>query len=748
MAPKAKKQPNENLKQEHVLQAVIIADTFNVRFGPVTLKKPRALLPLVNVPLIDYTLEALAASQVQEVFVFCCHLGEQIREHIRNSKWQDGRSSSMTITTLLSDSCISVGDALREIDAKSLIRSDFLLITGNLVANVNLSQVVEEHKQRTQGKDKSSVMTLMFKTAQPGHRARCREDEMFLLEEGLSKRLLYFQKSQDQRKFPIPKDIMLDHEDVIVHNNLMDCHVCVCSPVVPTLFTDNFDYQTVHSFVKGILINEEIMGNKIHMSIIQDKYAARVSNLQTYDAISKDVICRWTKPLVPDMFASGHQKRIKNGRHNVYCSEGVTLLRGSTLGNNVVVGGGTFIGSGTVISQSVIGQNCQIGENVRIHNSYLFDNVVIESNCEVDMSLLCSGVRVLERVRIGKGCVLAWETVVGPDVKLADGTQLMSEPQVDEFDDLDMSFEGDDKPQSDAANSRKVEESMDTASYGAKCQAYLYKPAVESDSDEEEEIEEEESWWLYAADLRDDQLDESDDSSEEGEDDEDDDEEGAEGAGEFALDSDDDDEDGEDNVDSSLGFNPKACLLKVDADFYKELVATLARADSEKIKEENVILEINSLKHAFTVPINEVIHSLPCAFIDLARKLAESSGSTVPSVLAAFKSVASRYSPVMCNYMKDSESQLTAIAGLGDFVIKNEAYRPRLPQLVNILYDADVLSEGSIMSWYNQAPSNTNPSRAKCHAFLKKLVEPFVSWLQTAESESSEEDDGDEEDGN
>ncbi|GFR60650.1 translation initiation factor eIF-2B subunit epsilon [Elysia marginata] len=560
MAPKAKKQQNENLKQEQILQAVIIADTFNVRFGPVTLKKPRALLPLVNVPLIDYTLEALAASKVQEVFVFCCHLGEQIREYIRKSKWQDGRSSSMRVVTLLSDSCISVGDALREIDAKSLIRNDFLLIIGNLVANVDLSLVVEEHKQRTQGKDKSSMMTLLFKTAQPGHRARCREDEMFLLEEGITKRLLYFQKSPDQRKFPIPKDILLDHEDVIVHNDLMDCHVCVCSPIVPTLFTDNFDYQTVDSFVKGILINEEIMGNKIHMSIIQDKYAARVSNLQTYDAISKDVICRWTKPLVPDMFGSCHEKRIKNGRHNVYCSEDVTMLRGSTLVNNVVVGGGTFIGSGAVISQSVIGQNCRIGENVRIQNSYLFDNVTIEDNCEVDTSLLCSGVHVLENVIIGKGCVLAWETVVGPDKKLASGTQLMSEPQKDEFDDLDMSFEGVDKPQNDKADQGQSEETMDTESYGAKCKAYVYKPLVESD-DEEEEIVEEESWWLRAGDLRDEQLDESEDSSDGG-DNEEDEEDEAGSDGEFGLNSEDDEED---NIDSSLGFNPKACLLKVDA---------------------------------------------------------------------------------------------------------------------------------------------------------------------------------------
>ncbi|GFN79411.1 translation initiation factor eif-2b subunit epsilon [Plakobranchus ocellatus] len=742
MAPKAKKQPHESLKQEHVLQAVVIADTFNVRFGPVTLKKPRALLPLVNVPLIDYTLEALAASQVQEVFVFCCHLGEQIREYIKNSKWQDGSSSAMTVVTLLSDSCISVGDALREIDAKSLIRNDFILITGNLVANVDLSQVVEEHKQRTQGKDKSSVMTLLFKNAQPGHRARCKEDEMFLLEEGLTKRLLYFQKSQDQMKFPIPKDILLDHEDVILHNDLMDCHACVCSPIVPTLFTDNFDYQTIHSFVKGILINEEIMGNKIHMSIIQDKYAARVSNLQTYDAISKDVICRWTKPLVPDMFGSSSKKRVKNGRHNVYCGEDVTLSRGSSLGNNVVVGGGTVIGSSTTISHSVIGQNCRIGENVKIENSYLFDNVTIEDNCDVDTSLLCSDVHVLANVVLKKGCVLAWETVVGPQVTLGNGTQLMSEPQKDEFDDLDLSFEGKEKAPDGQANQEKMEEQMDTASYGAKCRAYLYKPFIESD-DEEDEIVEDESWWLSATDLRADLSGGSEDSSDEEEDEEDSNEEGG-ADGEFALDS---EEEGEDVVDSALGFNPKACLLKVDADFYKELVATLVRAESEKIKEENLILEINSLKHAFTVPINEVIHSLPCSFIDLAKKLQGNSGASVPSVLAAFKTISSRYSSVLCNYMKDSESQLTAISGIGDFVVKNEEYRTRLPQLFNILYDADVLTEASIIVWYNQSPSPPGSNKALYHSFLKKLAQPFITWLQTAESESSEEEEDEDEDG-
>ena len=73
MSKKSKKGGGEGKwNSEDDLQAVIIADSFNYRFLPVTIEKPRALLPLVNRPLIDYTVEFLAVAGVKEIFVFCC----------------------------------------------------------------------------------------------------------------------------------------------------------------------------------------------------------------------------------------------------------------------------------------------------------------------------------------------------------------------------------------------------------------------------------------------------------------------------------------------------------------------------------------------------------------------------------------------------------------------------------------------------------------------------------------------------
>lgn len=37
------------------------------RFRPITVEKPKVLLPLVNVPLLEYTLEWLAMNNVEEV---------------------------------------------------------------------------------------------------------------------------------------------------------------------------------------------------------------------------------------------------------------------------------------------------------------------------------------------------------------------------------------------------------------------------------------------------------------------------------------------------------------------------------------------------------------------------------------------------------------------------------------------------------------------------------------------------------
>uniref|UniRef100_A0A4W4DYY7 Translation initiation factor eIF2B subunit epsilon n=1 Tax=Electrophorus electricus TaxID=8005 RepID=A0A4W4DYY7_ELEEL len=429
----------EQDEEEQPLQAVLIADSFNRRFFPISKDQPRALLPLANVSMIDYTLEFLTSTGVQETFVFCCWMSHKIKDHLLKSKWCRPTSPN-TVHIITSDLYRSLGDVLRDVDAKSLVRSDFVLVYGDVVSNIDLSQPLQEHKLRRKLEKNVSVMTMIFTESSPGHRTRCDEDDVIVAVDSKSKRVLHYERTQGLKKLQFPMNIFHSGSNEFeIRHDLLDCHVSICSPQVAELFTDNFDYQTRNDFVRGILVNEEILGNQIHMYVSQDGYGARISNLLMYDAVSSDLIRRWVYPITPEAnFADEEGRSCTHSRHNVYRELGVGLGHGSLMEENVLIGQFTLIGANCSISNTVIGANCVIGDGVVLDRAYIWNNVHIANDVTIRQSLICDGVRVKQGVTLNEQCVLAYNVVVGPNISLPEGTVVsMHHPDEEDEDDED-----------------------------------------------------------------------------------------------------------------------------------------------------------------------------------------------------------------------------------------------------------------------------------------------------------------------
>lgn len=64
------------------------------------------------------------------------------------------------------------------------------------------------------------------------------------------------------------------------------------------------------------------MGYKIFTHEIRSSYAARVDNFRSYDTISKDIMQRWTYPLVPDVRYFGNFSGVKLDRQGIYKAPG------------------------------------------------------------------------------------------------------------------------------------------------------------------------------------------------------------------------------------------------------------------------------------------------------------------------------------------------------------------------------------------------------------------------------------------
>ncbi|KAI0720955.1 nucleotide-diphospho-sugar transferase [Cerioporus squamosus] len=422
MPPKSSSGKGKDIAEEdEVLQAVILADSFNKRFKPLTVGKPRCLLPICNATLLDWTFESLALAGVQEIFVICRSYADQVKAAIRDSKWSKPSSGIKIVPIVTAKETFSPGDAMRDIYTHQIITSDFVLVTGDLVSNVRIDEVVRVHKERRRT-NKDAIMTMVVKEAGAVHRTRSRGvSGVFVLEPNTSECLHY----EPVLGYPpashvtVPREILAEHPEVEIRNDFIDCSIDVCSVEVPSLFQDNFDYADIRrDFVYGVLTSDLLMKN-IYCYVAKDGYAARVADTRSYDAVSKDILSRWTFPLVPDdNHPGGHSYEHLRGNKYIAKDNSVSLSRTCKIGNNTLIGSHTTISENASVHASVIGQRCTIGPGATLRDAYIFDDTEVGAGCVVEGSIIGSRVKLGRGVRVPRGCVIADGVVIGEGARL------------------------------------------------------------------------------------------------------------------------------------------------------------------------------------------------------------------------------------------------------------------------------------------------------------------------------------------
>ncbi|ELR12007.1 eIF4gamma/eIF5/eIF2-epsilon domain containing protein [Acanthamoeba castellanii str. Neff] len=368
-----------------LLQAVVLADSFDTKFYPITLEMPRSLLPLVNVPTIDYTLEFLVGAGVQEIFILCCWKAQQIQAYISQSRWTE--TPNVVIRTIASTRCLSTGDALREIYNLQIISSDFVLVSGDVISNMKLQPVLQAHRARRK-QDKSTIMTVVYKKAAPNHRSRSQEDDSVVVINPATGQLLNLENDREEDAVNLDTDVFAENSSVQFRYDLLDCRIDICSPEVLSVCADNFDYNDLRQdFIRGVVVDE---------------------------------VYKWAYPMVPDCNFMGTTS-YKYLRGNIYQEEGIKLARSATLGRDTVIGQGTEVGNNTFISHSVIGRNCKIGANVKIVGSYIWNGATVADGATISYSIVCNEARIMAGAVVDKASLVSFRAVVGTDRARAGG---------------------------------------------------------------------------------------------------------------------------------------------------------------------------------------------------------------------------------------------------------------------------------------------------------------------------------------
>jgi translation initiation factor eIF-2B subunit epsilon len=377
------------------------------------------LLPLANTPLIEYTFEFLANAGVEEIFVYCgAHRG-QVEAYIKKSKWA-AQSSPFSRLELIQSTSHSIGDAMRDLDSRSLLTGDFLLVYGDVVSNLPLESALAAHRAR-RVKDKNAIMTMVLREAGTSHRTKARGTSPIFVIDPTKDRCLHFEHmpNRDQTHFlSIDPELLSSSQELEIRQDLIDCGIDICTPDVLALWSDNFDFQAPRKgFLHSVLKDYELNGKTFHTHIVSDHYAARVRNLHAYDSVSKDIVSRWAYPLCPDSnLVQGQSYRLQKG--NIYKEEGVILARDCVIGSKTVIGRGTSIGDKTVIKNSIIGRNCQIGRNVKIDGAYIWDYACVGDGSTISKSVVANEAAIGRRCTVEAGALISYGVNIGEDMKI------------------------------------------------------------------------------------------------------------------------------------------------------------------------------------------------------------------------------------------------------------------------------------------------------------------------------------------
>ncbi|KAG4269426.1 translation initiation factor eIF-2B subunit epsilon [Fusarium proliferatum] len=418
-------------KSEDVLQAVrilqVLADSFQDRFKPFTTEKPRCLLPLANTPLIEYTLEFLAMNGVNEVYIYCGAHTDQVEDYISRSRWSAAaRTSPFSVLQFVRVSdARSAGDVLRDMDKRSLVDGDFILVHGDLVSNIMLDGALAAHRKRRQD-SAANIMTMVLRSGgEDDHRTKTNGITSIFVVDTKTQRCLHYDEMN-----PLVSDRYMSLDPAVVdelstefeiRSDLIDAQIDICTPEVLALWSESFDYELPRrNFLHGVLKDWELNGKMIYTEICEEGYAARASNLQQYDAISRDILGRWTYPFIPECNIVPKQAYQRH-RPAVVVEHGAFYANTSEVQNSVI-GRDSMIGPGSKISNSIIGRDCKIGNNVILKDCYIWDDTTVGDDARIYRSIVADSATIGENSTIAEGSLISFGVNIGKSIRLPKDT--------------------------------------------------------------------------------------------------------------------------------------------------------------------------------------------------------------------------------------------------------------------------------------------------------------------------------------
>jgi mannose-1-phosphate guanylyltransferase / phosphomannomutase len=347
------------------------------RLRPLTISQPKPMLPIANLPMAEHIITLLKKHGITEVVVTVAYLANTIRTY-----FGDGSEFGVSITYAAEETPLGTAGSVR--NAKESLDETFLVISGDVLTDVDLTELIESHERR------GAMATLALKAMDnPLEFGIVITDDEGRIERFLEK--------------PNWGQVFSD----TINTGIYVLEPEVLDYVKPGISVD-FSSEVFPALLEA---GAPIFG------YITEGYWEDVGTLEAYLSAHLDVLegrvdlDMGAFPLRPGVWI-GEGAEIDPSAElepPVMIGQNSIVGPGARVGPNTVLGSNVHIGDGSEVNHSVLHDNCYVGPSSNVRGS------VVGRSCELGQGAhLESGVVLGDHTRVGSHAVITSDVRIYP----------------------------------------------------------------------------------------------------------------------------------------------------------------------------------------------------------------------------------------------------------------------------------------------------------------------------------------------
>ncbi len=356
------------------MQAVIMAGGEGTRLRPLTTNRPKPMVPIVNKPMLEHTLNLLAQHGFNDTIVTMHYLPQIIEDY-----FQDGTEFNTKLTYITEEKPLGTAGSVK--NTEQHLDDTFAVISGDVLTDINLTNALKFHKQR------GSVATIILtRVPNPTEYGIVNTDQTGKIKQFLEK--------------PSWGEVFSD----AINSGIYILEPEILRHIKPDTETD-FSKQL---FPKLLELGEPLYG------YTADGYWCDIGNPIQYIQANQDALQGRLKVKIP-----GHETHGVWTDKNAEIEEYVEIKEPALIGSNTRIRKKTSIGSHTIIGNSVT-----IDERATIKRSVIWNNTTIGPRTDLVGCLIGEKCNIRDAAIILEASVIGDETLIGKGATVKPGIRI------------------------------------------------------------------------------------------------------------------------------------------------------------------------------------------------------------------------------------------------------------------------------------------------------------------------------------